>query len=88
MEIQLINGRFSVQEAERLLTSIVKAKIAFHEDKIRTIHETEEDIKHSEKRIIQLQNTLSEAIKKLRAQNKEYTYLNAMIEVNFTPPLN
>lgn len=88
MEIQLINGRFSVQEAERLLTAIVKAKIAFHEDKIRTIHETEEDIKHSEKRIIQLQNTLSEAIKKLREQGKEHTYLNAMIDVNFTPPLN
>lgn len=88
MEIKLINGRFSIQEAERLLTSIVKVKIAFHEDKIRTIHQTEEDIKHSEKRIIQLQNSLSDAIKKLREQGKENTYVNALIEVNFTPPLN
>lgn len=88
MEIQLINGRFSLPEAEQLLTAVVKAKIAFHEDKIRTIHDMEEDIEHSEKRIMQLQNTLAESIKKLKERQQEYTYVNAMIEVNFKPPLN
>lgn len=85
MEIQLISGRFSLQDAENLLTAIVKVKIAFHEEKIRTIHHSEEDIKHSEKRIIQLQNSLRDAIKKLRDKGQEFTDVNAFIEINFTP---
>ena len=87
MQIQLISGTFNIRDAENLLTAIVKVKIAFHEEKIRTVDLTEEDIKHSEKRIIQLQNSLGGAIKKLKEKGKEYTDLNAFIEVNFTPRL-
>ncbi len=87
MQIQLISGTFNIKDAENLLTAIVKVKIAFHEEKIRTVDLTEEDIKHSEKRIIQLQNSLGDAVKKLKEKGKEYTDLNAFIEVNFTPSL-
>ncbi|HTL10689.1 MAG TPA: hypothetical protein VL307_20590, partial [Chitinophagaceae bacterium] len=66
MEIQLISGTFTVAEAEELLTAIFKTKIAFHQNKIRTIHDAEEDIKHSERRILQLERTLREAINKMK----------------------
>lgn len=82
MEIQLISGVFSISEAEELLTAIVNTKIQFHQNKIRTIHETEEDIEHSEKRIIQLQDTLRQAISKMKESGKTHTALNAHIEVN------
>lgn len=82
MEIKLIDGVFTINEAEELLTEIFKIKIAFHEKKIKTVHITEEDIEHSEKRIIELQNTLSNAIKKMKAKGKTHTALNAHIEVN------
>lgn len=88
MEIQLIRGRFTIEEAEKLLTSIVKIKIAFHEEKINTLHQSEEDIKHSEKRIIQLQNSLGEAVKKLKEKGKFHTELNAVLDINFIPMLN
>ena len=83
MEIQLISGRFRVSEAEQLLTEIVKVKIAFHAQKIRTVHQTEEDIKHSENRIIQLEKTLRDAIEKMKENNMEYTNIEAHIDVKF-----
>lgn len=87
MEIQLISGRFSVKEAEQLLTALVKVKIAFHEEKIRTVHISEEDIKHSEKRIKQLQEALRNAVKKLKERGQDYTDVNAYLEVNFAAPI-
>jgi hypothetical protein len=82
MEIQLISGTFTVAEAEELLTAIFKTKIAFHQNKIRTIHDAEEDIKHSERRILQLERTLREAINKMKEKGQTHTSLNAHIEVN------
>ncbi|MBS1669597.1 MAG: hypothetical protein JST58_19670 [Bacteroidetes bacterium] len=82
MEIQLISGTFTVAEAEKLLTEIFRIKIAFHENKIRAEDENEEDIKHSEKRIMQLQETLRNAIQKMKEKGQTHTSLNAHIEVN------
>lgn len=82
MEIQLISGVFTIEEAEMLLTAIFNTKIAFHEQKIRTIDETEEDIEHSEKKIMQLQETLKNAIQKMKGKGQTHTSLNAHIEVN------
>lgn len=82
MEIQLISGVFTIAEAEELLTAIFNIKIQFHQNKIKTIHETEEDIEHSERRIMQLEETLRRAIKKLKESGKTHTALNAAIEVN------
>lgn len=82
MEIKLIDGVFTIAEAEELLAAIFKTKIQFHENRIRTIHETEEDIEHSEKRIMQLQDTLKNAIRKLKESGKAHTALHATIELN------
>lgn len=82
MEIQLISGTFTVAEAEELLTAIFKTKITFHEQKINTLRDSEEDIKQSEKKIMQLQETLRNAIKKMKEKGQTYTSLNAHIEVN------
>ena len=82
MEIQLISGTFTVAEAEELLTAVFKTKIAFHQNKIRTIHDAEEDIKHSEKKILQLEQTLREAIKKMKEKGQTHTTLNTHIEIN------
>jgi hypothetical protein len=88
MEIQLISGVFTIQEAEALLTAIFKAKIAFHEVKINAIQMSEEDIKHSEKKIALLQNTLKQTIDKLKANGQTHTSLNAHIEINTRPQLH
>jgi hypothetical protein len=85
MEIELINGRFAIAEAEQLLTAIVKAKIAFHEQKISTIDQSEEDIKHSESRILKLERTLREAIVQLKENNRRFINIHAHIELNFPP---
>ncbi len=81
MEIQLISGIFTIAEAEELLTAVFRTKIDFHANKIRTIHESEEDIKHSEKRILQLEETLRNTIRKLQQSGQTHTSLSAHIEV-------
>ena len=87
MEIELISGRYTAKEAEQLLSSIIQAKIKFHESKINTLRLSEEDIKHSEKRISQLQDRLAKIIKKISEGGKEYTDIQAHIEINFAPVL-
>lgn len=88
MEIQLISGMFTIADAEELLTDIFKTKIAFHERKIKMVNETEEDIKHAEKKILILEETLRNTIKKLKENGQTYTSLNAHIEVNTRPRLH
>lgn len=87
MEIQLISGRFTIADAEELLTAIFKTKIAFHEQRINTLMDSEDDIKQSEKRIMQLQETLRSTIKKIKEKGEEYTCLNAHIDINTTARL-
>lgn len=82
MDIELISGVFSIAEAEQLLTAIFNTKIQFHQNRIRTTHETEEDIEHSERRIVHLEETLRNAIRKLKQSGRTHTHLNAHIEVN------
>lgn len=81
MEIKLISGTFTIAEAEELLTAIFKTKIQFHENRIKTIQDSEEDMKHSEKRILQLEETLRNAIKNLKDSGRTHTSLDAHIEV-------
>lgn len=59
MNLSLMNGHFSPEEAMDLITQMIQTKIKFHENKI-TISDHSEDIKMREKKIIQLQNTLLE----------------------------
>ena len=88
MELQLISGTFTIAEAEELLTAIFKTKIAFHEQKVKTLHDSEEDIKHSEKKIMLLQERLRDAIKKLKENGQTHTSLHAHIEVSTMPRLH
>ena len=88
MQIQLISGTFSIDEAEALLTAIYKTKIAFHEQRISKENDSEEDMKHSEKKILQLEETLRNVIIKLKTNGQTHTSLNAHIEVNTIPQLH
>ena len=58
MELQLIKGHFSAQDAVSI-SSIIDVKIKYHEGKI-TSESSEEDIKMRERRIKQLQKELAE----------------------------
>lgn len=66
-EMKLIQGTFSQEDAQTLLTDLTKAKIAFHEKKIRAVNDSEEDIKHSEQKIIQLGKNLRKAIDAIKS---------------------
>jgi len=67
MNLKLIKGRFDRQDARDLIFKMVQTKIKFQEEKIHqsAVHHNEEDIKMREKRIIDLQNELSELLKKI-----------------------
>lgn len=65
MNITLLKGSFEPAELADLMRSLVKVKISFHEDKIRS-EDSEEQIKMREARIRQLQNELSEVLADIR----------------------
>ena len=58
MNIQLIQGQFSGQDAIDIITQMIKVKIKFHENKI-AVSDGEEAIKMREKRIKALQQDLN-----------------------------
>jgi len=60
MNLPLIQGQFSAQEAIDIITQMINVKIKFHESKINNAH-NEEDIKMREQRIKQLQQHLHES---------------------------
>lgn len=87
MELQLINGRFSTQDAEQILTDIFKVKIDYHKQKILTLYDSEENIKHAETRIRKLEETLREMQLRIKNSGKEMIDIHAHIELSFAPRL-
>ncbi len=79
--MQLINGLFTIGEAEDLLTALYNSKIQFHENKIGWVHHSEEDIKNAEKRIIQLEDTLRSAIQQMKESGRIQASLTANVVV-------
>lgn len=79
-ETRLIQGTFSQEDAQVLLTELTKTKIAFHERKI-TVHESEEDIKHSEKKIIQLGDNLRNMLDEMKSKPGSMVDIQAEIMI-------
>ena len=80
MNIQLIQGQFSSQEAIDIITKMVHVKIKFHEDKIHS-HANEEDIKMREKRIKQLQKELYE-VRNFITEKKTKIGIESVLEIH------
>ncbi len=79
MNLQLIKGRFSREEALEMLTQLIHVKIKYHENKIDK-SQNEEDIKMRERRIKQLQNDFYEA-KLLILSKGESCELDASVKI-------
>jgi len=77
MNLQLINGSFSKQEALELITQMVHVKIKFQENKIQH-SSNEEDIKMRESRIKHLQKDLYEIKKEI---DKEVEFIDIHSEI-------
>ena len=79
MNIQLIKGQFSANEAIDIITKMVQVKIQFQENKINALSD-EEDIKMREKRIKQLQKELDE-VRTLITKKNTNIGIEAMLEI-------
>ena len=79
MNIQLIKGSFTRQDALELLTQLAEVKIKFHENKIMKGHD-EEDVKMREKRIKELQQDL-DRVKALLTGNDQNWILESEISI-------
>lgn len=65
----LISGRFTKEDAQKIVTGLVDVKIKYHEEKIRQ-SDSEEDIKMREKKIKELQMHLYEFRRHIKHQNE------------------
>ena len=78
MQLQLINGQFSKEDALDLITQMIQVKIKYHEQKIESSH-TEEDIKMRESRIMQLQKDVAELKKNIQ---KRHLAISSQIKID------
>jgi hypothetical protein len=85
MESTLLSGRFSTNEAEQLLGQLYKVKKDFHMAKIDLFSMSEEDIKHSERRILDLESELKKIIGKVKSGSYEHVVIQAKIVLEFCP---
>jgi len=58
MNLQLIDGVFTANEAYEILRDLIEVKIQFHERKINTLVNNVEDVEIHENKIKQLKNEL------------------------------
>lgn len=65
----LVSGRFSKEDAQKIVTGLVDVKIKYHEEKIRQ-SDNEEDIKMREKKIKELQMHLYEFRRHIKQQKE------------------
>jgi hypothetical protein len=79
MDIQLVKGHFSPQEALELITQMIHVKIKYHESKIQK-YDNEEDIKSSEKRITSLQKDLFELRQNISKHSNKVD-INAHVQI-------
>ena len=80
MEIQLIQGIFSSNDALTLITQMIETKIKFHENKINLCSAVE-DIKNRESKIKHLQNVLFELRNNLNVE-KSKVNIEALIKID------
>lgn len=78
MNVQLIEGQFTVQESIELLTQLLQVKIKFHESKIEQTS-SEEDISYRESRLRYLQQELANLRSLLR--NNSTVHMSANIQL-------
>jgi len=77
MSIQLIEGRFTPNDALDLITQLIHVKIKYHENKIIN-NDNEDDIKAREAKIKRLQKELFDFGKQLKSKT-DGVKLNALI---------
>lgn len=82
MKIQLINGQFTANETNNLISQLVQVKIKFLENKINSLQH-EEDIKSKETKIVSLQNTLSNLRNQINLEKLDVK-IKSDIEINFS----
>jgi hypothetical protein len=79
MNIQLIQGEFSSNDAIELIGQMVHVKIKYHENKINSLS-NEEDIKTREAKIKRLQKELFELRKMINSKTNSVT-VEAIINI-------
>lgn len=82
MKIQLINGQFTANETNDLISQLVQVKIKFLENKINSLQH-EEDIKSKETKIVALQNILSNLRNQINSEKLD-VIIKSDIEINFS----
>ncbi|MGE0568515.1 MAG: hypothetical protein AB7O73_11240 [Bacteroidia bacterium] len=80
MDLNLLDGVYSQNDALDLITKLIHVKIQYHENKIQNT-QLEEDIKMRENRIIELQKELYDFRKTIH-DKKNKIRLSAIINYN------
>lgn len=81
MEMTLINGRFEGKSAVKLLEALAAVKINYHQERILSEAQSEEDIKASENKIKTIERELRQAVEFCNAPGNNKIDLMAKVEM-------
>lgn len=87
MELSIIDGNFSKEDAIQIVQDIFAVKIQYHQNRLRTSDISFENKKHSEDRLLQLEAALQKLLDKIRSHSDPALTIQAHLELNIFAPV-
>lgn len=85
MNSVLINGNYSVEEAEKLINSLFKVKTDFHRGRMNSADADPRDVRDSSKRLLELEDDLENILVNLKKSNYKRIVMHARLVLEFCP---
>ena len=87
MELSIIDGNFSKEDALKIVQDIFAVKILYHQNRLQKADISIEEKKHSEERLHQLEASLQKLLKKIRSHSDMALTIQAHLELNIFAPV-
>lgn len=87
MELSIIDGNFSKEDALKIVQDIFAVKILYHQNRLQKADISIEEKKHSEERLHQLEASLQKLLKKIRSHSDTALTIQAHLEINIFAPV-
>lgn len=86
--MNILNGKYTIIEAEKLLNSLIKMNSEYQTIKTNTTGSSNTELMYSEHQILMLKNHIKDVIDKVKKSGAEYITLHSKITIEHSPGYN
>lgn len=87
MELSIIDGNFSREDAAQIVQDIFAVKIQYHKNRMLRTDISVEEKKHSEERLQHLETSLQKLLSKISSYQESALTIQAHLELNIFAPV-